>query len=274
MDIDVSGWILEFLLRQNSLDDQTLTNLIRVLPLPNNNPRLKKTLILRKLESDINKGIVSERTIELIERIEELDHITGLTDISDAMKAAYCTVAMHLTATLVDETAGDKKQKYASAVNRLWSGRVCEMEKGDVRLVQEDLVRWVHDIEAGVLDMDTCENVLEMFKEFDVVKTIQRYVDDAKEKMGPSFIELACETILNDEALSEAMGLDEVSEFRSAEATDGHGVTKGNEALKAHEDEVSKLNNQSKESAPIADAGPSKKGNGKLNFVFKKIISS
>ncbi|XP_076911011.1 uncharacterized protein LOC143568846 isoform X1 [Bidens hawaiensis] len=259
MDIDVSGWILEFLLRQDSLDDQTLANLINVLPLPNNNHRLKKALILRKLESDINKGTVSERTLELIERIEELDHITGLTEVSGTMKAAYCTVAMHATAKLVDETEGDKKQKYASAVNRLWSGRVCEMERGDVRLVQQDLVRWVHDIESGVLDMDVCENVMEMFKQLDVVKTVRRYVDDAKEKMGPSFIELACEAILNDEALSEAMGLDEVSEFRSAGATAGHGVTK--ETLKAHEDEVSKLNNQSKEVAPTDDAGPSTTGN-------------
>ncbi|KAI3760351.1 hypothetical protein L1987_50745 [Smallanthus sonchifolius] len=258
MDIDVSGWILEFLLRQSSLDDQALNDLIRVLPLPNNNSRLKKSLILRKLESDIAKGTISERTIEFLEQIEELDHMEGIAEASEAMKAAYCTLAMHYTSKLIEQSAGDKKKKYASAVKRIWSARICEMERCEVRLVQDDLVRWVHDIEAGVLDIDACESVLEEFKDLDVLKTVGCYVNEAKEKMGPSFLELACESILNDDALSEAMGLDEASELRSA-PTDVHGVSKGNEALRAHE--ASKLGNQSKDSGPTVDVSANSKGN-------------
>ncbi|KAK9061002.1 hypothetical protein SSX86_018182 [Deinandra increscens subsp. villosa] len=261
MDIDISGWIIEFLLRQNSLDDQTLNKLIRVLPLPNHNPSLKKSFILRKLESDISKGAISERTIEYLEQIEELNHIEGITEVSESMKAAYSTVAMHCTIKLIEESAGDKKTKYDNAVKRFWSARVCEMERCSVGLVHDDLVRWVHDVEAGNLDIDVCENVVQMFEELDVLKTVRRYVNEEKEKMGPSFLELACELILNDDALSEAMGLDEVSELRSA-PNDVHDVSKGNEALGNHD--VSKFSNQSKESAPTEDAGANSKGNEAL----------
>ncbi|KAK1412724.1 hypothetical protein QVD17_34196 [Tagetes erecta] len=255
MDIDVSGWILEFLLRQNSLDDQTLNNLIHILPLPNNNPRLKKTLILRKIESDLNKATIPDRTLDFLEQIEQLDHNEGVTEVSDAMKAAYCTVAMHHTAKLIDESEGDKKVKYSAVVKRVWSVRVCEMEKNNVGLVQDDLMRWVHDIEDGVLDVDVCENVLGMFRELDVVKVVRRYVNEAKEKMGPSFLEAACELVLNDDVLSEALGLDEVAELRNG-AIDECDVSRGNEASRAHE--VSKLNNQSKDNTATDDAGANK----------------
>ncbi|KAI3704968.1 hypothetical protein L1987_75198 [Smallanthus sonchifolius] len=70
---------------------------------------------------------------------------------------------------------------------------------------------------AGVLDIDACENVSEEFKELEVLKTVGYYVQRTiREKMGPSFLELAWESILNDDALSKATGLDEVSELRSA----------------------------------------------------------
>ncbi|KVH94146.1 uncharacterized protein LOC112518217 isoform X1 [Cynara cardunculus var. scolymus] len=251
MDIDVSGWILEFLLRQNSVDDRSLNDLIRVLPLPNNNPRLKKSLLLRKIESDIEKGTISERTFEFLEQIEELDVKEGEAEVSEAMKAAYCTVAMHCTVKFIEESAGDSKEEYASTVRRIWGGRIREMERSEVAervgLVQDDLLLWMNDIEAGVLDADACENVLTMVKGLDVLEVLRGYVNEAKEKMGPSFLELACETILNDDALSKTMGLDEGAELNNQIKDDAPTVApaitqnvdanadnnvKGNEALR------------------------------------------
>lgn len=219
MDIDVSGWILEFLLRQSSLDNGTLNDLIRVLPIPDNNLRLKKSLILRKIESDIEKGTISDRTIEFLEQIEELELREGSVEVSAAMKTAYCTVAMYCTTKSIEEGAGDIKEKYTTAVSRIWSGRIREIEISDVAkivgLVEADLLRWMNDIEAGVLDVDVFKNVLARFKGLDVLEVLRRYVNEAKEKMGPSFIELACETILSDDALSKTMGLNEVSELNN-----------------------------------------------------------
>lgn len=229
MDIDVSGWILEFLLRQTSLNDQTLNNLIHILPLPNNNPRLKKTLILRKIESYLNKGTIPYHTLNFLEQIEELDHSEGVK-VSEFMKAAYCTVAMQYTAKMIDESEGDKKVVYGDVVKRFWSVRVCEMEKSNVELVQEDLVKWVRDVEAGVLDVDVCEDVVGMFREFDVVEVVRRYVNEAKEEMGCSFLEMACEAVLSDGVLSGELGLDEVEEVRNG-AVDGRGVSGGNGKL-------------------------------------------
>ncbi|KAI3749806.1 hypothetical protein L2E82_20422 [Cichorium intybus] len=244
MDIDVSGWILEFFLRQNSLDNGTLNDLIRVLPLPKNNLRLKKSLLLRKLESDIEKSTISDHTFKFLEQIEELDLREGSVEVSEAMKAAYCAVAMYCTAKSIEEGAGDMKEKYARAVSRIWSGRIRGIDMSDVAKIvglgQDDLLRWMNDIEAGVLDADVCENVLARFKGLNVLDVLRRYVNEAKEKMGPSFLELACETILSDEALSKIMGLNEVAELNNQVKDGAPTVTqdmdansKGNDSLKS-----------------------------------------
>ncbi|KAI3749250.1 hypothetical protein L2E82_19857 [Cichorium intybus] len=251
MDIDVSGWILEFLLHQNSLDNGTLNDLIRVLPLPKNNLRLKKSLLLRKIESDIEKSTISDHTFKFLEQIEELDLREGSVEVSEAMKAAYCAVAMYCTAKSIEEGADDMKGKYARAVSRIWSGRIREIEMSNVAkivgLVQYDLLRWMNDIEAGVLDADVCENVLARFKGLNVLDVLRRYVNEAKEKMGPSFLELVFETILSDEALSKIMGLNEVAKLNN-QVKDGaptvsqdmdananaNANSKGNDSLKSH----------------------------------------
>ncbi|KAI3749808.1 hypothetical protein L2E82_20424 [Cichorium intybus] len=73
-------------------------------------------------------------------------------------------VTMYCTAKSIEEGAGDIKKKYARAVSRIWSGQIREIEMSDVakivELGQDDMLRWVNDIEAGVLDADVCENAL------------------------------------------------------------------------------------------------------------------
>ncbi|KAJ9565086.1 hypothetical protein OSB04_001052 [Centaurea solstitialis] len=236
MDTDVSGWILEFLLRQASVDGRSLNDLLRVLPLPNDNPRLKKTLLLRKIEADIEKSTISERTFEFLERIEELDVTEGKSEASEAMKSAYCTVAMHCIVKLIEESGGGDKKEYGGTVRRIWSGRIQKMERSEVAervgLVQDDLLLWMNDIEAGGLEPDACENVLARVRGLDVSEILRCYVNEAKEKMGPSFLELACETVLNDDSLRKMIGLDEGLEVNDQKKDDSNG--KGNEASREH----------------------------------------
>lgn len=207
MDTDVGRWVLEFLLRQNSLDDRLLNVLIHVLPLPNNDPSIKKSLILRKLESDVEKGTISELTLDLLEQIEELDHTEGNPEVSEAMKAAYCAVAVHCTVKCIKESADDDLN-YFNAVKRIWRDRISKMEKFDltnkVGLVSDDLWDWMNDFEAGVWVSNHFEKILVKYKELDVSEAVHGYVKEAKEKMGPTFLELVAET-LNDDMLKEVL---------------------------------------------------------------------
>ncbi|GKE31868.1 hypothetical protein Tco_1451190 [Tanacetum coccineum] len=203
MDPDISGWILEFLINQSTLDDETLNNLIHILPLANNNPRLKKSLILRKFDSDIKTGSISDHTLDLLESIIELDISQHVFNPSEALKLAYGTLAMYCTIKSIEN---DEIEAKCDALKRVWSERVREMEGCDN--VRDEMLSWVKDIEARIMEVDVCENVLVMFEELDVAEVLSRYVSEAREMMGPSFIEVACEVVLSDPGLSKELGLD------------------------------------------------------------------
>ncbi|KAI3727749.1 hypothetical protein L6452_16369 [Arctium lappa] len=216
MDIDVSGWILEFLLRQTSVDDHTLDELIRVLPLPDHNLSLKKSLLLRKIESDIVKATVSEHVLELLETIHELDRKEGTVEVSETMKSAYCAVAVHCALRLLGGNI-TKKEKYVDVVKMIWKDRALKMEKffdlpvaesSGMELISEELKSWMCNLKAGVWDPSSvCKNVsvMKYVKCKDVVEMVRLYVVEAKEKMGPPFLELVAEK-LSDDDMKEVTG--------------------------------------------------------------------
>nr|XP_043636436.1 uncharacterized protein LOC122607512 isoform X2 [Erigeron canadensis] len=219
MNNEESGWILEFLLRQPSIDDTTLNNLINVLPIPNNNnnQRFKKTLILRKLETHLEKGTIFEHTIELLEQLEQLDHLLNNTHVSESLKTAYSTVVLHCTAKLIEklvektdkngkESDENKKGVFDNVVKSIWVSRI---EAKNVGLFRDDLIGLVSGIETGVVDVRVWEKALKMYEGVDVFEVVRRYVNGEKEKMGPPFLELACEVILTDDGLRKVMGLDD-----------------------------------------------------------------
>ncbi|PSS14173.1 Telomeric repeat-binding factor like [Actinidia chinensis var. chinensis] len=206
MDIDVARWVLEFLLRQ-SFDDRVLNALLRVLPISNDDSRLKKAMFLRRIESEIAKGSVSEKVLEFLERIEELDYEEKVAT-PEAMKRAYCSVAVDCTLRFLDE-----REKYFDAVKRIWSGKVWKMDRlEDVGLVSDELVCWKDDIEAAVCDSSVCENVRMKSKGIEALKAVRTYVAKAWESMGPSFLEVVAGTV-SDDAMREVLGWGSVGKY-------------------------------------------------------------
>ncbi|KAK2992718.1 hypothetical protein RJ640_025221, partial [Escallonia rubra] len=200
MDSDIARWVLEFLLRQ-PLDDRVIRTLIRVLPLSDTDSSLKKNILLRRIESEISNGTVSEKILSLLEHTQELDSRQGIAT-SDSMKQAYCAVAVHST------TSVDDDGKYFESVKRIWRGRVAKMEEAGVAgLVSEELRRWNDEIEAAVWDVGACENVRLRSKGIDVVGAVKVYIEEAKEGMGPPFLELVSEAVATDDSMRKVLGL-------------------------------------------------------------------
>ncbi|KAF7152370.1 hypothetical protein RHSIM_Rhsim01G0242800 [Rhododendron simsii] len=201
MDADVARWVLEYILRQ-PLDDRTLNNLLRVLPIPNDNARLKKSMLLRRIESEIiKKGSIPEKLLGFLERIEELDYQEGI-ETCDSMKHAYCSVAVDCTVRFLDE-----REEYFDAVKRIWRGRVWKMERSEraVGLVCDELRGWRDDIEAAVWDPSVCENVRVKSRGNGVLEAVRVYVDEAWKSAGPSFLEAVAGTVSED-TMREVLG--------------------------------------------------------------------
>ncbi|XP_060216895.1 uncharacterized protein LOC132644325 isoform X2 [Lycium barbarum] len=198
MDIDISRWILEFILRQ-PLQDYILDALIGVLPLPNDHVRLKKALIVQKIQSEISNGSVSEKILKFLELMEELYTQEGI-EASEAMQAAYCAVAVDCTVRFLGE-----KVKYFEAVKRIWKQRINKME--NVGVVSKELWEWRDEIEAALWEDRFCDNVKIRSKSIAAVEAVKVFVEEAKERIGPPFLQVLVETLRRDDDAVKA-GLD------------------------------------------------------------------
>lgn len=199
----VALWVLDYMLRQ-PLDGTDLNSLIRILRRSDTNSNLKKLLLLRKIESEISKGSISENLLELLERIEELEYRDKI-GVTAAMKNAYCAVAVHCAVRFLEE---NEKEMYFEAVKNVWRARVCKMEESEnVGLVSDELISWSDEIETAVWDGSVCKNLLLKGKGIDVFEAVRVYVKEAKESMGPSFLELLAEKLLSQYTLWELLGL-------------------------------------------------------------------
>lgn len=206
IDVDIARWILEFLVRQ-PLDDRIVSSLITILPPTNENSRLKKSLLLRRIESEISTGSVSEKILDILEQIEELDFQDKIKQHSDLIKAAYCSVAVACTVKFLNDKGVDSKFRYFDAVKRIWRGRVCKMEKAEkVGLISDELKSWKDELEAAVWDESFWDNVLQKSKGLDAVAAVRLYVREEKDDMGPSFLELVAEALRADDKLKGLLG--------------------------------------------------------------------
>ncbi|KAF8015005.1 hypothetical protein BT93_H0713 [Corymbia citriodora subsp. variegata] len=223
IDPDISRWILDFLLRQPRLDDRSVKLALSVLPLPDSDLRLKKSVLLRSIQSEIDAASVSEKTLDALEVIEEVDSMAGAggLPVSDAMREAYRSVAVECTVRFLHGRV-DEQGEYFRAVERLWRGRVRRMGESEFKsgLLSPELLRWRLRIEAAMHDGGERENLLAMNTRGDAFRSIRAYLSEAWERMGPSFLDVAASWIAKADPGKELVVTNCRTEARAGERSD------------------------------------------------------
>ncbi|KAK9287626.1 hypothetical protein L1049_016063 [Liquidambar formosana] len=203
MDEEIARWILEYLLRQ-ATDDRFMNRLLSILPLPNGDPRTKKTMLLKTIEFEISNGSVSEKILEMTETIAELDKRVGIA-VSQSMKDAYCAVAVDCTVRFMKKSC-NQQGKYFDTVKRIWRERIPNVERSEMAdLVSDQLKYWKDDIEAAVWDSKVCENILMMNTRNKALKAVTVYIAEAWKFMGPTFLEFVAQIM--SKSASEEQGM-------------------------------------------------------------------
>ncbi|GAV81097.1 Myb_DNA-binding domain-containing protein, partial [Cephalotus follicularis] len=188
LDEDICRWIIEFLLRQ-PIDDYKI-NKVLLLSVPNNNPKIKKLILLRSIQTQISDASIPETILETLETIEELDRQEKIP-ITNSMKAAYCAVAVECTVKYLIVSPG-WKGKYFDAVKRIWSGKIAIMEESnETELVSDELLKWREEIEAALWDVKMSKKLLGRNTRNDAMERIRVYLGEAFALSGPTFLELA-----------------------------------------------------------------------------------
>lgn len=189
-DVDVARWVLEFLLRRPETKDLA-ERFLAVLPISNNDLRLKKTLLLRSIEADVSDASISETILENLEILEELERNQEI-EILDSMKMAYCAVALECTVKYLVSSGEKPGAKYVDAVKRIWKGRIGLMERtGQSKLFTSVLKRTGDEVEAAVWDLGFVKKLVNMNTRNEAVRLALAYLHEAWALMGPSFIDFA-----------------------------------------------------------------------------------
>ncbi|KAM5574187.1 hypothetical protein ABKV19_013597 [Rosa sericea] len=203
LDVDISRWVLEFLLRDRH--NETLAKrLLAVAPLPNHHDwRLKKTVLLRTIESAIyDDGSVTEAILEALESIEALDRGQGF-QTTEAMRAAYCAVATECTVKFLVCFG----RKYIEAVDRIWRGRVRVLEESErSELVSAELKERRYEVEAAIWDRNVSRKLARMNTRNDALRLVGEYVEEAWAVIGPPFLNWAVRFHMVKESLGDGDG--------------------------------------------------------------------
>ncbi|KAL0909361.1 hypothetical protein M5K25_020220 [Dendrobium thyrsiflorum] len=175
-----NSWILEFILRQ-PIPDFLAHEIFLSLHFSSSNlhPHLRKTLLLRRISSDLRRRSLSERTLHSLELIVELDRHSGSRP-SHRLKAAYCAAAVECTAAAFLRSGRD----FVDFVERIWMAEAAE------GLVSEQLIEWGKRMERCLSSGEGGEEILKRDAE-DAMSSVRDYLEEALQEMGPSFLEIA-----------------------------------------------------------------------------------
>ncbi|KAF3432695.1 hypothetical protein FNV43_RR23797 [Rhamnella rubrinervis] len=228
-DVDVSRWILEFLLRKSE-NNGVVKRALKAIPFPNDDLRLKKTVLLGAIESELSDASVSETFLENLEIVEELDHRQGFETLH-SMKDAYCAVALECTVKyLVVRAASRRGRKYLEAVKRIWRGRISQMEEsGKTHLLTDELKKRREEVEAAIFDASLSKKFAAMNTRNDALRLVGVYLGEAWALMGPAFLELA-ERLRDKQNVVVGSDVDEVGD-----AVDGSGAVENQNDRDGHE---------------------------------------
>ncbi|XP_021894044.1 uncharacterized protein LOC110811781 isoform X4 [Carica papaya] len=186
MDKTISGWIAEYIIRR-PLADHILKKLLSGLELPEDNTRLKKTVVLRWISDEIAEGSVSETILDSLQTIEELDSKEDCK-ITDSMKRAYCAVAVECTVKYL-VSGGVNRRKYQEAVNRIWRERIRSLSGKSELVCSQELSKCREEVEAATWDKEMCLHLTQRNTRNDALTSVGEYVTEAFTVMGPPYLE-------------------------------------------------------------------------------------
>lgn len=182
------------------MDDELLKRVLAVIPIPDKDFRLKKTVLLRAIESQTLQAEITEKFLEIFEMIEQLDKTEGLA-MMESMKAAYCAVAVECT---VKYLVGGGVQRYSDAVRRIWRGKVTELERsGKSELVSRELKAWKDEVEDALCDKNVRKRLANMNTRNEALKLVTAYLGEAWAVLGPPFLQLSAS--LMDKSMTNEM---------------------------------------------------------------------
>nr|QSD99783.1 MYB family transcription factor [Melilotus albus] len=201
-----SNWSLEHVLRNLSIESKVVKKLIQTISLSDDETDYspKIAIILRTLEDELLlRASIPEWMLELLEVLEKLLllHYCGSNPITNAMKSAYCAIAVECTLKYL-ELKTTPNPSYSKAVDRIWRVRVGNMEEEEEEepssssagetsfLLSHHLKIWNTQIQASLLDSGVMEKLSSIpNNRREAIQKLKLFLEETWQNLAPSFLE-------------------------------------------------------------------------------------
>ncbi|KAJ0972039.1 hypothetical protein J5N97_019998 [Dioscorea zingiberensis] len=190
MDGDLNpAEVLEFVLRE-PIEDRLANLLFLAIPVSSPlSPCLVRTMLIRRLASDLSFRSISERSLHSLEYLHHLHH---RNDPSYTLRAAYCAVAVECTASFLRSGHSDDDGEFFSAVNRIWNCRIEDLvaaeEEETAGLVSDGLKRARREMEQAVVDSRVRDALKKRNTKEEALEILMIYLKEEILQMGPPFL--------------------------------------------------------------------------------------
>ncbi|KAK8664940.1 hypothetical protein V6N13_084708 [Hibiscus sabdariffa] len=171
-----------------------------------------KASTLRSIRNRTANCSVSDGILESLILIDEIDRRRGVPP-SDAMREAFCAVAVHLTLWWLPVSWDD----YFDAVRRIWGKQIGNLElSGASGLLSTGLAKWRKEIEAALWDRETAKKLLLINTLDEALRLIRVYLREASRSMNHAFRRLPGHPTADDVAYVPASAPTEENEILRA----------------------------------------------------------
>ncbi|KAJ0980744.1 hypothetical protein J5N97_008999 [Dioscorea zingiberensis] len=193
MDYDFNAAeVLEFVLRE-PIEDWLANLLFLAIPISSPlSPCLVRTMLIRRLASDLSFRSISERSLQSLEYLNNLHH---RNDPSYSLRDAYCAVAVECTASFL--RSRDDDGEFFSAVKRIWNCRMEDLVTAEetAGLVWYGLKRAGREMEQAVVDSRVRDALKKRDTKMEALEALRVYLREETLKMGPPFLVILADSI-------------------------------------------------------------------------------
>ncbi|WOL09429.1 hypothetical protein Cni_G18182 [Canna indica] len=189
MDSIVAAWVMEFLLRR-PISDDLASRVLLALPIPDPLPaRLRRTVFLRCLDTDLSSNSISPRTLDSLELLLEAG-LNASAPCYESVAAAYRAVALHC---LVFSAA-------ASGDGSSFNALVDELRSVVVKLdvtphAAKSMRELVMELRAASESDDARASLFNRDTRTAALDAIRACLKASFEELGPPVVEIAAKTI-------------------------------------------------------------------------------
>ncbi|KAJ0966197.1 hypothetical protein J5N97_027335 [Dioscorea zingiberensis] len=179
--------VLELVLRE-PMEDWLVNLLFLAIPVSSPlSPCLVRTMLIRRLTSDLSFLSTSEYSLQSLEYLHRLHH---RNDPSYSLRAAYCSVAVECTVSFLRSSHSDDDGEFFSAVKRICNCRMEDLVTAEetAGLVWYGLERARRELEQAVVDSRVMDALKKRDTKKEALEALRVYLREETLKMGPPFL--------------------------------------------------------------------------------------